>query len=140
MTSYNEEYEKAREVRSNAVMSIRSVRNLKIETETRRDDLLPILFGNGTDRGILNVIALYMEQPRLTAGRKTATPDFSGNYTAQFKGDMALSVTGSGDGTDGLYPPELKDGQPTQKAQKDFNKNSKWLNSYTLESVDSPSS
>ena len=52
MTTYSVEYEKAREVRSNAIMAIRSVRTLKEEAETRRDDLLPILFGQGTDQGI----------------------------------------------------------------------------------------
>ena len=138
MTNYSAEYEKAREVRSNAVMSIRSVRNLKIEVETRRDDLLPILFGDGTNQGIMKIISLYMEQARLTAGRKTSTPDFSGNYEAQFKSNMALCVKGSGDGDDGLYPPEIIEGQPSEKAQKDFNKNSKWLNSYSLEGVSSP--
>lgn len=135
MTTYSAEYEKAREVRSNAVMAIRSVRTLKEDAETRRDDLLPILFGQGTDQGIMSVIALYMEQARLTAGRKTSTPDFSSDYVTQFKSDLALCVTGSGDGNDGLYPPEIIEGQPSEKAQKDFNKNSKWLNSYSLESV-----
>lgn len=135
MTTYSIEYEKAREVRSNAVMAIRSVRTLKEEAETRRDDLLPILFGQGTDQGIMSVIALYMEQARLTAGRKTSTPNFSSDYVTQFKSDLALCVTGSGDGDDGLYPPEIIEGQPSEKAQKDFNKNSKWLNSYSLESV-----
>lgn len=138
MTNYSAEYEKAREVRSNAVMSIRSVRNLKIEAETRRDDLLPILFGDGTNQGIMKIISLYMEQARLTAGRKTSTPDFSGDYESQFKSNMALCVKGSGDGADGLYPPEIIEGQPSEKAQKDFNKNSKWLNSYSLEGVSSP--
>lgn len=135
MTTYSVEYEKAREVRSNAVMAIRSVRTLKEEAETRRDDLLPILFGQGTDQGIMQVIALYMEQARLTAGRKTSTPDFSSDYATQFKSDLALCVKGSGDGDNGLYPPEIIEGQPSKKAQKDFNKNSKWLNSYSLESV-----
>ena len=135
MSNYSAEYEKAREVRSNAVMSIRSVRNLKIEAETRRDDLLPILFGDGANQGIMKIISLYMEQARLTAGRKTSTPDFSGDYEFQFKSNMALCVKGSGDGDDGLYPPEIIEGQPSEKAQKDFNKNSKWLNSYSLESV-----
>ena len=135
MTTYSVEYEKAREVRSNAVMAIRSVRTLKEEAETRRDDLLPILFGQGTDQGIMSVIALYMEQARLTAGRKTSTPDFSSDYVTQFKSDLALCVKGSGDGDGGLYPPELIEGQPSEKAQKEFNKNSKWLNSYSLESV-----
>lgn len=135
MTTYSTEYEKAREVRSNAVMAIRSVRTLKEEAETRRNDLLPILFGQGTDQGIMSIIALYMEQARLTAGRKTSTPDFSSDYSTQFKSDLALCVTGSGDGDDGLYPPEIIEGQPSEKAQKDFNKNSKWLNSYSLESV-----
>lgn len=139
MTSYAEEYEKARTTRSNAVMSLRSVRNLKIETEARRDDLHPILFGNGTDQGILKVVALYLEQARLTAGRKTSTPDFSGDWSTQYKKNLSLCVTGSGDGADGLYPPELKEGQPTEKAQKDFNVNSKWLNSFSLESTGSPS-
>lgn len=140
MTTYSAEYEKAREVRSNAVMAIRSVRNLKEEAETRRDDLLPILFGKGTDKGIMYVIALYMEQARLTAGRKTYTPDFSSDYAAQFKSNLALCVKGSGDGTDGLFPPEIIKGQPSEKAQKEFNKNSKWLNSYSLESVAAASS
>ena len=140
MTTYSIEYEKAREVRSNAVMAIRSVRTLKEEAETRRDDLLPILFGQGTDQGIMSIIALYMEQARLTAGRKTSTPDFSSDYATQFKSDLALCVTGSGDGDDGLYPPEIIEGQPSEKAQKDFNKNSKWLNSYSLESVAAASS
>ena len=140
MSNYSAEYEKAREVRSNAVMSIRSVRNLKIEAETRRDDLLPILFGDGTNQGIMKIISLYMEQARLTAGRKTSTPDFSSDYATQFKSDLALCVTGSGDGDDGLYPPEIIEGQPSEKAQKDFNKNSKWLNSYSLESVAAASS
>lgn len=135
MSNYSAEYEKAREVRSNAVMSIRSVRNLKIEAETRRDDLLPILFGDGANQGIMKIISLYMEQARLTAGRKTSTPDFSGDYEFQFKSNMALCVKGSGDGDGGLYPPEIIEGQPSEKAQKDFNKNSKWLNSYSLESV-----
>ena len=140
MSNYSAEYEKAREVRSNAVMSIRSVRNLKIEAETRRDDLLPILFGDGANQGIMKIISLYMEQARLTAGRKTSTPDFSSDYATQFKSDLALCVTGSGDGDDGLYPPEIIEGQPSEKAQKDFNKNSKWLNSYSLESVAAASS
>lgn len=140
MATYSVEYEKAREVRSNAVMAIRSVRTLKEDAETRRDDLLPILFGQGTDQGIMSVIALYMEQARLTAGRKTSTPDFSSDYVTQFKSDLALCVKGSGDGDDGLYPPEIIDGQPSEKAQKDFNKNSKWLNSYSLESVAAASS
>ena len=140
MTTYSAEYEKAREVRSNAVMAIRSVRTLKEDAETRRDDLLPILFGQGTDQGIISVIALYMEQARLTAGRKTSTPDFSSDYVTQFKSDLALCVKGSGDGDDGLYPPEIIKGQPSEKAQKDFNKNSKWLNSYSLESVAAASS
>ena len=140
MSNYSAEYEKAREVRSNAVMSIRSVRNLKIEAETRRDDLLPILFGDGANQGIMKIISLYMEQARLTAGRKTSTPDFSGDYEFQFKSNMALCVKGSGDGDDGLYPPEIIEGQPSEKAQKDFNKNSKWLNSYSLESVAAASS
>ena len=140
MTTYSTEYEKAREVRSNAIMAIRSVRTLKEEAETRRDDLLPILFGQGTDQGIMSIIALYMEQARLTAGRKTSTPDFSSDYATQFKSDLALCVTGSGDGDDGLYPPEIIEGQPSEKAQKDFNKNSKWLNSYSLESVAAASS
>ena len=65
MTTYSIEYEKAREVRSNAVMAIRSARTLKEDAETHRDDLLPILFGQGTDQGIMSVIALYMEQARL---------------------------------------------------------------------------
>ena len=121
-------------------MAIRSVRTLKEEAETRRDDLLPILFGQGTDQGIMSIIALYMEQARLTAGRKTSTPDFSSDYTTQFKSNLALCVTGSGDGDDGLYPPEIIEGQPSEKAQKDFNKNSKWLNSYSLESVAAASS
>ena len=140
MTTYSTEYEKAREVRSNAIMAIRSVRTLKEEAETRRDDLLPILFGQGTDQGIMSIIALYMEQARLTAGRKTSTPNFSSDYATQFKSDLALCVTGSGDGDDGLYPPEIIEGQPSEKAQKDFNKNSKWLNSYSLESVAAASS
>ena len=140
MTTYSTEYEKAREVRSNAIMAIRSVRTLKEEAETRRDDLLPILFGQGTDQGIMSIIALYMEQARLTAGRKTSTPDFSSDYATQFKSDLALCVTGSGDGDDGLYPPEIIEGQPSEKAQKDFNKNSKWLNSYSLESAEAASS
>ena len=140
MTTYSTEYEKAREVRSNAIMAIRSVRTLKEEAETRRDDLLPILFGQGTDQGIMSIIALYMEQARLTAGRKTSTPDFSSDYTTQFKSNLALCVTGSGDGDDGLYPPEIIEGQPSEKAQKDFNKNSKWLNSYSLESAEAASS
>lgn len=140
MTTYSVEYEKAREVRSNAVMAIRSVRTLKEDAETRRDDLLPILFGQGADQGIMSVIALYMEQARLTAGRKTSTPDFSSDYVTQFKSDLALCVKGSGDGGDGLYPPEIIEGQPSEKAQKDFNKNSKWLNSYSLESVATASS
>lgn len=138
MTTYSDEYEKAREVRSNAVMAIRSVRNLKIEAETRREDLLPILFGEGTNQGIMKIISLYMEQARLTAGRKTSTPDFSGDYETQIKSNMALCVKGSGDGADGLYPPEIIEGQPSEKAQKDFNKNSKWLNSYSLEGTSSP--
>ena len=140
MTTYSTEYEKARGVRSNAIMAIRSVRTLKEEAETRRDDLLPILFGQGTDQGIMSIIALYMEQARLTAGRKTSTPNFSSDYATQFKSDLALCVTGSGDGDDGLYPPEIIEGQPSEKAQKDFNKNSKWLNSYSLESVAAASS
>ena len=140
MTTYSIEYEKAREVRSNAVMAIRSARTLKEDAETHRDDLLPILFGQGTDQGIMSVIALYMEQARLTAGRKTSTPDFSSDYVTQFKSDLALCVKGSGDGDDGLYPPEIIDGHPSEKAQKDFNKNSKWLNSYSLESVAAASS
>lgn len=135
MATYSAEYEKAREVRSNAVMAIRSVRTLKEDAETRRDDLLPILFGDGTNQGIMKIISLYMEQARLTAGRKTSTPDFSSDYATQFKSDLALCVTGSGDGDGGLYPPEIIEGQPSEKAQKDFNKNSKWLNSYSLESV-----
>ena len=140
MTTYSTEYEKAREVRSNTIMAIRSVRTLKEEAETRRDDLLPILFGQGTDQGIMSIIALYMEQARLTAGRKTSTPDFSSDYATQFKSDLALCVTGSGDGDDGLYPPEIIEGQPSEKAQKEFNKNSKWLNSYSLESAEAASS
>lgn len=140
MTTYSSEYEKAREVRSNAVMAIRSVRTLKEEAEIRRDDLLPILFGQGTDQGIMSITALYMEQARLTAGRKTSTPDFSSDYVTQFKSNLALCVTGSGDGDDGLYPPEIIEGQPSEKAQKEFNKNSKWLNSYSLESVATASS
>lgn len=138
MTTYQEEFERAKKTRTNAMLSFRSVRTLKAEAEQRMADLTPIVFGDGTNKGIIQIVALYMEQSRLSGGRKTSTPDFSSNYVQQLKNDMALSVTPSGDGTDGLYPPEVIDGHETERAQREFNMDSKWVNSFSLDAIDSP--
>ncbi|MGL5913510.1 MAG: hypothetical protein ACRCZB_05040 [Bacteroidales bacterium] len=130
MTTYLDEFEKSKNNRSNSMLSLRSMRKMEVDTEDRKQSLLRILFRADDESGIMDLMQCYYKLVRMSSGKNTLSPDFSSDYKAQYISNFELSVKGSGDGEEGLYPPTPE--QP-EKAVDVFNKNSKWVSTFGLE-------
>jgi hypothetical protein len=131
-TTFKEEYQKALGERGLALASKRFAVQMDIDANARREDLEQILFGDGTNYGIVSVLSLYYAQIWQGQGRKTSKPLLHDSVSAkaQYQSDFALSVTPAGDGAGGLHPPQVDN---PAAGQDDVDVNSIWLTTHGLD-------
>jgi hypothetical protein len=134
--TFNEEYRKALGGRGLALTGKRFAIQTGIDANARRESLEKILFGDGSNYGIVSILSFYYSQIYQGQGRKTSSPPLHDPVTAKtgYQADFALSVTPEGDGAGGLHPPAADN---PSAGQDDTDTNSIWLTTHGLE--DSPS-
>jgi hypothetical protein len=127
--TFNGEYQKALGERGLALVSKRFAVQIGIDANAPRDDLEKILFGDGSNYGIVSVLSLYYAQIYQGQGKKTSKPLLhdSASAKAQYQADFSLSVTPAGDGEGGMHPPQTDN--PTA-GQDDVDANSIWLTTH----------
>jgi hypothetical protein len=132
--SFNEFHTDALEKRSLALNQKRFAIKLKQDAIILRDKINAILFGDGSNYGIVSVIQQYYKLLQLGNGISTHTPPFTDIQTAknQFINEFALSVTVPGDGSGGIHPPDSE--VPSMGSDKP-DPNSVWLTHFSLETV-----
>jgi hypothetical protein len=129
--TYAEEFDKIRGERENALSSRRSTFYTEDDAELEKADMERILFGDGTNYGVLHLSYAVYRQIYVLSGRSTTMPVFNdfavarGMYEDVFK----LCVTTGGDGDGGLYPP-ISSGSTI--GGMTFNKGSKWIVGHNL--------
>jgi hypothetical protein len=130
--TFIDEYKKALGERGLALKGKRSAIQMGVEADFQRIDLEKILFGDGTNYGIVSILSILYNQIWLGIGKRTTKPSLHNLATAksQYQSDFALSVTASGDGAGGLHPPQPDN---PDAGQDEVDSNSTWLTDHDLE-------
>jgi hypothetical protein len=132
-TTFNEEYQKALGERGLALSSKRFAIQMGIDAQALKEDLEKILFGDGTNYGIVSVLSLYYDQIWQGQGKKTSKPLLHNTALAksQYQSEFILSVSPAGDGDSGLHPPQVDN---PDAGQDGIDTNSIWLTTHELDS------
>lgn len=98
------------EKRSNALNSLKGIRQAKVDLEDEQTFNNRYLFGDSSpDPGLIDIFISYYRQANFLDGRTTLSPAMIvENSYSLWTDRMELCVRSTGDGADGIYPPTVE--------------------------------